>query len=109
MVPVNERLCFVILWFLLQHLKRDLKCIKKGNVSGALNYGLKFLVTLFSAVPAPFLKGNLDQEAQRGKDRTVVLLNGKCGGRWNVPGCRRILSKPSLIPAPGRLRFTVEL
>lgn len=82
---------------------------KKGNVSGALNYVLKFVVTLFSAVPAPFPKGNLDQEAQRGTERTVVLLSGKCGGRWNVPGCRHILSKPSVISAPGRLRFTVEL
>lgn len=78
-------------------------------VSGALNCGLKVGVTLLSVIPAPFSEVNLDQEAQRGTEGAVVLLNGKCRGRWNIPGRRHILSETPLISAPGRLGFTIEL
>lgn len=76
------------------------------TVSGALNCGLKVVVTL---IPASFPKVNLDQEAQRGTEGAVVPLSGKCRGRWNIPERRHILSETPLISAPGRLRFTMEL
>lgn len=78
-------------------------------VSGALNCGLKVVVTLLSVVSAPFPKVNLDQEAQRGTEGAVVPLNGKRRGRWSIPGRRHILSETPLISAPGRCRFTTEL
>lgn len=78
-------------------------------ISGALNCGLKVGVTLLSFILAPFPKVNLDQEAQRGTEGAVVPLNGKCRGRWNIPGRKQILSETPLISTPGRLRFTMEL
>ena len=105
---VITHLIFISLLNFTTAFKKRLE-VKKVIVSGALNWGLQVVVMLLSVIPAPFPKVTLDREAERGTEGALVPFNGKCGGKWNLPGCRHILSGTPLISAPGRLRFTMEL